>query len=96
VSNALSSAACCCGALAYCNCHLEGYDPLLLIFNVGLGKLTKIYLKKELTFLGYLLWGFFCQLFNSEPYVLDLLLVEVPAKLVMESEVLFVGRRGTN
>jgi hypothetical protein len=67
---------------------LEGYDPVLLIFDVGLGKLAKIYLKKELTLLGYLLQGCFCQLFNIESNVLDLLLVEVPAKLVMESEVL--------
>jgi hypothetical protein len=58
------------------------------MFNVGLGKLAKIYLKKELTFLGYLLRGSFCQVFNSESNVLDLLLVEVPTKLVMESEVL--------
>ena len=59
-----------------------------MIFDVGFGKLAKIYLKKELTFLGYVLWGCFCQLFNSEYNVLDLLLVDVPAKLVMESEVL--------
>ncbi len=88
MSNALGSAACCCKALARCNHRLEGYDPVLLIFNVGLGKLAKIYLKKELTFLGYLLRGCFYQLFNSESNVFDLLLVEIPAKLVMESEIL--------
>ncbi len=87
MSNMLGLSACCCGALARCNCCLEGYDPILLIFDVGCGKLTKIYLKKELTFLGYLLQGCFCQLFNNESYVLDLLLVEVPAELVMESEI---------
>ena len=87
MSNELGLAACCCRALARCNCRLEGYDPVLLIFDVGLGKLAKIYLKKEFTFLGYLFRGCFCQLFNSESNVLDLLIVQVPAKLVMESEV---------
>jgi hypothetical protein len=88
MSNVLGLAACCCRALTHCNRCLEGYDSVLLIFDVGLSKLAKIYLKKELTFLGYLLRGYFCQLLNSESNVLDLLLVEVPAKLVMESEVL--------
>ena len=88
MSNALGLATCCCVALACCNCYLEGYDLVLLIFDVGLGKLAKIYLKKELTLLGYLLRGCFCQLFNSESNVLDLLLVEVPTELVMESEIL--------
>jgi hypothetical protein len=88
MSNALGLAACCCGLLACCNYRLEGYDSVLLIFDVELGKLAKIYLKKELTFLGFLLWGCFCQLFNSESNVLDFLLVESLAKLVMESEVL--------
>ncbi len=37
---------------------------------------------------SYLFRGCFCQLFNSESNVLNLLLVEVPAKLVMESKVL--------
>ncbi len=88
MSYLLGSSACCCGALARCNCCLEGYDPILLIFDVGCGKLAKIYLKKEFTFLGYLLRGCFCQLFNKESYVLDLLLVEVPTELVIESEIL--------
>jgi hypothetical protein len=88
MSNAFGLAACCCRVLARCNCRMEGYDPVLLIFDVGLGKLAKMYLKKEFIFLGYLLWGCFHQLFNSEYNVLDLLLVDVPAKLVMESEVL--------
>ncbi len=87
MSNVLGSSACCCRALAHCNRCLEGYNPILLIFDVGYGKLIKIYLKKELTFLRHLLQGCFCQLFNNESYVLDLLLVEVPAELVMESEI---------
>ncbi len=37
VSNAPGSAACHCGSQARCNCHLESYDPVLLIFYVGLG-----------------------------------------------------------
>ena len=87
MSNALGVAACCCGLLARCNHRLEGYDPVLLMFDLGLGELAKIYLKKEFAFLGYLL-HFICQLFNSESDVLDLLLVEEPTKIVMESEVL--------
>ncbi len=86
--NALGLSTCYYRALARCNHRLEGYDPILLIFDVGCGKLAKIYLKKELTFLGYLLRGCLCQLFNSESYVLDLPLVEVPAELIMESEIL--------
>ncbi len=32
-------------ALARCNCHMDGYDPVLLTFNMGFGKVTKICLK---------------------------------------------------
>ncbi len=48
LSNALGLTASCCGLLACCNCCLEGYDPVLLIFDVGLGELDQIYLKQEL------------------------------------------------
>ncbi len=43
VSNSPGSAACCCGLPARCNCHLESYDPVLLIFYVGLGEIAKVY-----------------------------------------------------
>ncbi len=43
VSNAPDLAACCCGLPARCNCRLESYDPVLLIFYVGLGEITKVY-----------------------------------------------------
>ncbi len=43
VSNASGSAACRCGSSAHCNCRLEGYDPVLLIFYVGLGEVAKVY-----------------------------------------------------
>jgi hypothetical protein len=33
--------------------QLEGYDPVLLIFDVGLGELDQIYHKQELALLGY-------------------------------------------
>ncbi len=45
VSNAPGLAACCCGSQARCNCSLEGYDPVLLIFYVGLGEIAKVYFK---------------------------------------------------
>ena len=43
VSNAPGSAACCCGSPTRCNCCLESYDPVLLIFYVGLGEIAKVY-----------------------------------------------------
>ena len=43
VSNVPGSAACCCGSPARCNCRLESYDPVLLIFYVGLGEIAKVY-----------------------------------------------------
>ncbi len=43
VSNAPGSAACHCGSPARCNCRSESYDPVLLIFYVGLGEITKVY-----------------------------------------------------
>ena len=45
VSNAPGSAAFRCGLQAHCNCRLEGYDPVLLIFYVGLGEVAKVYFK---------------------------------------------------
>ena len=78
VTNMPGSAACRCGSLTRCNCRLEGYDPVLLIFNVGLGKFSKVYFKQELAFLWYILRGHFCQFFNSKPDVLNCLVVELP------------------
>ncbi len=43
VSNAPGSAACCCGSTAHCNCRLERYDPILLVFYMGLGEISKVY-----------------------------------------------------
>jgi len=43
VSNASGSAPFHCGSQARCNCRLEGYDPVLLIFYVGLGEVAKVY-----------------------------------------------------
>jgi hypothetical protein len=43
VSNAPGSAACRCGSTARSNCRLESYDPVLLIFYVGLGEIAKVY-----------------------------------------------------
>ena len=43
VSNAPGSAACCCGSPARCNCRSDSYDPVLLIFYVGLGEIAKVY-----------------------------------------------------
>jgi hypothetical protein len=78
VSNMPGLAACRCGLPARCNCRLEGYDPVLLIFYVGLGEFAEVYFKKKLAFLGYILRGHFCQLFNGESDVLESLVVEVP------------------
>jgi hypothetical protein len=79
VFNTPGLAACRCGSPASCNCRLEGYDPVLMIFYVGLGELAKVYFKKTLAFLGYILRVRFCQLFNGESDVLESLVVEVPA-----------------
>jgi hypothetical protein len=54
-------------------CRLECYDQVLLIFY------AKVYFEKKLAFLGYILRGRFCQLFNSESGVLEILFVEVRA-----------------
>ncbi len=78
VSNTPGLAACHWGLPARCNCRLEGYDPVLLIFYVGLCEFAKVYFKKKLAFLGYILQGCFCQLFNGELDVLKSLVVEVP------------------
>ena len=43
VSNAPGSAACRCGSPARCNCRSDSYDPVLLIFYVGLGEIAKVY-----------------------------------------------------
>ena len=45
VFNAHGSAACRCGSTARCNCRLEGYDPVLLVFYVGFGEISKVYLE---------------------------------------------------
>jgi len=49
-----------------------------MIFYVGLGEVAKVYFKYKLAFLGYILRGRFCQLFNGESDVLQRLVVEVP------------------
>ena len=43
VSNAPGSAACRCRSTARCNCRLESYDPVLLVFYMGLGEVSKVY-----------------------------------------------------
>ena len=43
VSNAPGSAACRCGLPARCSCLSDSYDPVLLIFYVGLGEIAKVY-----------------------------------------------------
>ncbi len=43
VSNAPGSAACRCQSTARCNCCLEGYDPVLLVFYMGLDEVSKVY-----------------------------------------------------
>jgi len=43
VSNAPGSAACRCQSTARCNCRLESYDPVLLVFYMGLGEVSKVY-----------------------------------------------------
>ena len=43
VSNAPGSAACRYGSTARCNCRLESYDPVLLVFYMGLGEISKVY-----------------------------------------------------
>ena len=43
VSNAPGSAACRCGLPAHCSCLSDSYDPVLLIFYVGLGEIAKVY-----------------------------------------------------
>ncbi len=45
VSDAPSSAACRYESTARCNCRLEGYDPVLLVFYMGLGEISKVYLE---------------------------------------------------
>ncbi len=45
VSNAPGSAAYRCRSPTRCNCCLESYDPVLLIFYVGLGEIAKVYFK---------------------------------------------------
>ncbi len=45
VADALGAAAGSFRALARCNCHLDGYDPVLLTIDVGFGEVAKIYLK---------------------------------------------------
>ncbi len=48
VSNAPCSAACRYGSTACCNCCLEGYDPVLLVFYMGFGEISKFILSKNL------------------------------------------------
>ena len=87
VSNTPGTAACRCKLPACCNCRLKSYDPVLLIFNVGLIEIAEVYFKWEPAFLWYILGGHFCQFFNSDPDVFDCLVVEIPAWLVVERKV---------
>jgi hypothetical protein len=43
VSNAPGSSACRYGSMARCNCRLESYDPVLLVFYMGFGELSNVY-----------------------------------------------------
>ncbi len=43
VSNAPGSATCRCGLPARCNCRFKGYDPVLLVFYMGTGEISKVY-----------------------------------------------------
>ena len=43
VSNTLGSAASRCGSTACCNCRFKSYNPVLLIFYMGLGEIFKVY-----------------------------------------------------
>ena len=43
VSNTLGSAASRCGSTACCNCRFKSYNPVLLVFYMGLGEISKIY-----------------------------------------------------
>ena len=79
--------ACRCESPARCNCRLKSYDPVLLIFNVGPGKIAEVYFKEEPAFLWYILWGRFCQLFDSDLNVLKHLIVDISAQLVMQGKV---------
>jgi len=45
VSNAPGSAACHCASSARCNCHLESYDPVLLVLYMGFGEISIVYFK---------------------------------------------------
>ncbi len=45
VSNTPDTAACHCKSPARCNCCLKSYDSVLLIFNVGPGKIAEVYFK---------------------------------------------------
>ena len=42
VSNAPGSAACHDGSTARCNCRLESYDPVLLVFYMGFGEIATV------------------------------------------------------
>ncbi len=71
-----------------CNSCLKGYDPVLLIFDMGLGELAEIHLKQKLAFLGYLLWWSIRELFYGETNVLSFLLMKISTELVVEGEIL--------
>jgi hypothetical protein len=43
VSNAPGSAAFRDGSTARCNCRFKSYDPVLLVFYMGLGEISKVY-----------------------------------------------------
>ncbi len=49
--NALGPGTCCCCLPAHCNCCLECNDPVLQVFHMRLGELSKNYLEEELALL---------------------------------------------
>ena len=87
MTNTPGMAACRCESPARCNCCLKSYDPVLLISNVGPGKIAEVYFKEEPAFLWYVLRGCFCQLFDSNLNVLKHLIVEISAQFVMQCKV---------
>jgi hypothetical protein len=79
MSDAFGSAACSCGTMSRCNSRLDGYNPVLLVLNVGFCEISKIYFKLKLAFLGDIFRGRFRQLRNSLFDVLKRFVVEIAA-----------------
>jgi len=79
VSIAPGSAACRCRSTARCNCRLESYDQVLLVFYMRLGEVSKVYFELKRAPLGYILRGRFRQLFNGLFDVLKRFVVEIAA-----------------